>query len=125
MKANEGNFGEEVKKAIGIILSATHEVAVAAIAQAFNVSEAIQPTAERSRTSSKKAVSPRILPEETRKLSEKFYQAVCADPGQTMMVLAPRLETIRDKLVKPVAHLKREGKIKTTGERHLTRYFPL
>ena len=58
-------------------------------------------------------------------LSERLYQAVCARPGESMATLASALGAAARELHRPMAHLKRTGRVRSVGERHLTRYFPL
>jgi hypothetical protein len=69
--------------------------------------------------------APRRAPEELAALGERFYSAVCATPGETMTFLAAQLGTTPRRLQRPVAHLKRAGRVRSVGERSHTRYFPL
>lgn len=63
-------------------------------------------------------------PEELATLGEQLYAAVCANPGETMMVLASQLGTTSQQLEVPVARLKRTGRVRSVGRRSHTRYFP-
>lgn len=58
-------------------------------------------------------------------LSDRLLEVVRSDPGQPMAVLAPRIGVTASELQVPVARLKAAKKIKTVGQRHLTRYFPV
>jgi hypothetical protein len=58
-------------------------------------------------------------------LGERLYQEVCAKPGETMSVLAADLGSSWQELSRPMSHLKRDGRVRSVGQRHLTRYFPL
>ena len=58
-------------------------------------------------------------------IGERLYQAVCAKPGAPMTVLAVDVGATPRALNRPMMHLKRAGKIRSVGQRHLTRYFPL
>ena len=63
--------------------------------------------------------------EELDALAERLAAAVSAKPGTTMVVLASEVRaTVRD-LERPAKRLKKEGRIRTVGERNATRYFPL
>jgi hypothetical protein len=58
-------------------------------------------------------------------LSERFYEALCRSPGETMTVLAPIVGTTARDLNRPMLALKRAGRIRSVGTRHATRYFPM
>jgi hypothetical protein len=57
--------------------------------------------------------------------SERLYQAVCAKPGASKAVLAAEVGLLARELDRPMGHLKNTGKVRSVGQRHLTRYFPL
>jgi hypothetical protein len=58
-------------------------------------------------------------------LGERFYKAVCAKPGETMMVLAADVGASARELHRSVALLRGAGRVRAVGSRHLTRYFPM
>lgn len=57
-------------------------------------------------------------------LGERLYEAVRAQPGETMAVLAPELGCSPRELHRPMAALKRAGRVRSVGQRHQTRYYP-
>ena len=67
----------------------------------------------------------RRTPKEIAALGDRFYQAVCNQPGQTMAVLAVHLDTSARELHRPVSQLKQDGRVRSVGERNHTRYFPM
>jgi hypothetical protein len=67
----------------------------------------------------------RRTPDEISKLGERLYQAVCAHPGSTMATLAPIVGAASPDLSRPVEFLKRAGRVRSAGQRHMTRYFPM
>ncbi len=67
----------------------------------------------------------RRTPAEMAALSERIYQAVCAKPGESKAVLAAAVGVTARELDRPMSQLKDAGKVRTAGQRHLTRYFPL
>ncbi len=69
--------------------------------------------------------APRRSPEELQALDERFLSAVDAAPGETMATLAAKLGLRAKDLERPVLRLKREGRVKTVGERNRTRYYAL
>jgi len=57
-------------------------------------------------------------------LGERLHEAVCAHPGETMSVLAPEVGKTARELQRPMMALKRAGRVRSVGQRHLTRYYP-
>jgi hypothetical protein len=57
-------------------------------------------------------------------LAERLYEAVCAQPGETMSVLGPGLGKPSRDLHRPMMALKRAGRVRSVGKLHQTRYFP-
>lgn len=64
-------------------------------------------------------------PAEIAAMSERLHQAVCAKPGESKAVLAAEVGVSARELDRPMSHLKNAGKVRTAGQRHLARYFPL
>ncbi len=62
---------------------------------------------------------------EMSRLSERLLDAVRAHPGETMTVIAVHLGESARALHRPMFHLKRLGRVRSAGQRHLTRYFPM
>jgi hypothetical protein len=56
---------------------------------------------------------------------EALYAAVCAQPGETMAVLAPQLGESPKQLHRPMSRLRRDGRVRSVGARSWTRYFPM
>jgi hypothetical protein len=67
----------------------------------------------------------RRAPTEMAAVSEKLYKAVCARPGETMAVLAMEIDASPRGLQRPMMHLKNDGRVRSVGQRNMTRYFPM
>lgn len=63
--------------------------------------------------------------EELGELSEKLYDLVCARPGEAMTIFAEQIGLPLISLHRPMSKLKAEGRVRSVGERNLTRYFPV
>jgi len=99
--------------------AAAVEAVERALARADSASARARPRAKSTTTQAK-----RRAPAEVAALGERFYAAVCATPGETMNVLAPRLGVRAANLQVPVARLKRDELVRSVGQKHRTRYFP-
>jgi hypothetical protein len=69
--------------------------------------------------------SRRRGPEEMAALSERLYASICAQPGAAMSALASHLGVASSALNVPATRLRRAGRVRSVGQRHGTRYFPM
>lgn len=70
------------------------------------------------------AVGARRSSEELVELRERLYEQICARPGESMTVFAEDLCMPARDLQRPMSKLKAEGRVRSVGERNMTRYFP-
>lgn len=103
-------------------LEACRSAAVAAVERA--VAHSNEPARRRPRAKPAGNQSKRRSQAELAALSERFLAAVCATPGETMLVLAPKVGAKAVDLQVPVARLKRDKRVRSAGNKHCTRYFP-
>jgi len=83
-------------------------------------------TARTGRTqSSRRPPAHRRTPTEIAALGEKLYNAICAHPGETMAALGPHVGARPRELHRPMTVLRRAGRIRSAGQRHQARYFPM
>jgi hypothetical protein len=57
-------------------------------------------------------------------IGEGLYRMVCAHPGEGIVALASELGVSARELHRPMALLRQAGRVRSVGQRHLTRYFP-
>ena len=69
-------------------------------------------------------VAARRSSEELSEIRERLYERVCASPGESMAAFAEELGMPARDLHRPMSKLKAEGRIRSVGERNMTRYFP-
>lgn len=81
--------------------------------------------ARSTRSARQKPAARRRTPEEIEALAERFYAAVEAAPGETMLALSATLGLSSKELEHPVTHLRKAKRIRSVGERSRTRYFPM
>lgn len=120
-RASIEELESQIEQLVATHLACVRASAAAAVARAFGA-QTPDPKPTRRRRSSPNG---RRTPEQIEALGERIYEAVCADAGQTMSVLAPRLEASPSELKRPMTRLKRAGRIRSVGQRHQTRYFPM
>jgi acyl-CoA reductase-like NAD-dependent aldehyde dehydrogenase len=101
-------------------LAAQRKAAAAAVERAFSAAAA--PSRPRS---SGRGGWRRRPPTEMAALAERLYEAVRAKPGETMTVIAAHVGQTPLALSRPMALLKKSGRVRSAGQRHLTRYFPM
>ena len=81
------------------------------------------PSRHRKRTVGKTQL-PRRSHAEMVELGERLFEAICTMPGQPKAALAGKLEVSTSELNRPMEQLRSSGRVRTVGQRHLTRYFP-
>lgn len=59
------------------------------------------------------------------RLSERLYEAICGNPGALMGALSAQLGASPRDLNRPAVLLRRAGRVRSVGQRQLTRYFPI
>jgi hypothetical protein len=116
------DLGEQIEQLVEEHIAASRRTAQEALERAFGRASArtAPPTTQRLRAKGKKRPSSDIAT-----LGERFYRAVSARPGESMMVLAVELGASARELHRSVSLLKRAGRVRAVGSRALTRYFPM
>lgn len=95
-----------------------------AISRAFGAAIADKPQITKHSPKLRCKQGKHRTPDEIVILAEKFLKRVSDKPGDTMTIIAAEMGIPTKELHQPMSKLKAAGKIRSTGERHLTRYFP-
>jgi hypothetical protein len=77
-----------------------------------------------ARTPIPKRATKRRTAAELDKACEQLCALVQARPGESIVRLAEEVGEPTGALQRPMAKLRAEGRVRSVGERHLTRYFP-
>ncbi len=117
-------LGERIEQLVQQHIEASRRAAQQALERAF-ASAAAGPAKKRLRPQVRSTGDKRRTPDEIAALGERFYQAMCAKPGETMTVLAADLGASAGELNRPMTLLKQAGRVRTAGARNHTRYFPM
>ena len=112
----------EIEKLVRAHLAAQRAAATAAVERAF---AATMPSRDRSSTSPQRTWGRRRPPAEVAGLAARLFDAVRANPGETMTVIAAHVGETARALNRPMHHLKRAGRVRSAGQRSLARYFPM
>jgi len=91
-----------------------------------------KPVARRRRSSSgARTTSATSRPTTARRTTTKLEEVcdalcerVCAQPGASMVELAEQMDADARSLRGPMAKLRAAGRVRSVGQRHLTRYYP-
>ena len=123
--ANIHDLGKRIEQLVEEHIAASRSVAQEAVVRAFGSAPRPAPSAKSPRRCVAGRTFQRRPPEEVAALGERLYQAVCANPGVGMVVLAEEVGASVRELHRPMTLLKRAGRVRSVGARHLTRYFPM
>jgi hypothetical protein len=116
-------LAQQIEQLVENFIAGGRMAATTAIERAFATAKA-EPR-KRSARRARRKLAPRRTPTEMLALSDRLYEAVCAKPGETMMVLAPIVGVAARSLQVPATRLKRAGRIRMVGDRQFARYFPM
>lgn len=111
----------EIERVVREYLAAQRRAATAAVERAFASTATPRKGAPAARTPSGR----RRAATEVSALAERLYAAVRANPGETMSVIAAEVGEKASALHRPMVHLKRAGRVRSAGQRTMTRYFPM
>jgi hypothetical protein len=117
-------LADRIERLVQEHIAATRKSAQEAVERAFASAAGARPVSAPRQAAREVGRGKRRAPAEVTALGERIYQAVCAKPGETMTVLAAELGVKARELHRPMALLKRSGRVRSAGARHLTRYFP-
>jgi len=124
MTRSTEQLGIQIERLVEEHVAASHRAAAAAVERAF-ASER-RGRSKRSHDATKgSTANRRRSPAEIVTLGERLYKAVCANPGEGMKVLAAEVGESARELHRPMALLKRAGRVRSAGQRQFTRYFPI
>lgn len=116
------NLSEGIERLVREHVAAIHASARAAIERAFTSTVASGTKARAQRA--KRATGQKRAAADIAALGERFYVAVSAKPGETMVVLAREVGVSARELHRSVTLLRRAGRVRAVGHRRFTRYFP-
>jgi hypothetical protein len=122
MRNTTQSLSEQIEQLVREHIEESRRAAAAAVERAF----ASSTTGQRSQPAQPKtrATGRRRATTEVAAIGERLYEAVCAQPGETMAVLGPELGKTPRELHRPMMMLKRTGRVRSVGQRQQTRYFP-
>jgi hypothetical protein len=122
-------LAQNLEQLVAAFVRSSQELVLAAVAQAMETRPAstAPSTAKASkRASSSKRAKPsqRRTPAEVAELGDRFYEVLCAHPGEAMVILAAQVGATPRELHRSVMLLKRAGRVRSVGQRGAARYFP-
>lgn len=117
-------LGNEIERLVEKYIASVRGAAESAVQRAFARSSPSRARTVRRRPGPAKGGKRRSV-DEIAALGERFYEAVVARPGETMSVLSVEVGVMPRELSHSVTKLKSAGRIRSAGQKHMTRYFPM
>jgi len=117
MKSIQARIDERVDAFVGELQGLVFEAATAALGRAG--------PRKGGRKKRQQPACGKRPPTEILALMERLYEEICASPGESMGVLSGKLEQGAGALSFPVRRLVDAGRVKKTGSRQHTRYYPV
>jgi hypothetical protein len=123
MTKNIDELENQIETLVREHIGACHQVAATAVDRAFG--RGSRRTKSRRGAPTRSVASGRRTADEIAELGERLYEVVRANPGESMTVLVAEVGSSARELQRPMMLLKRAGRVRSVGRRHLTRYFPM
>jgi hypothetical protein len=114
------SLAEQIEKLVRDHLAQVQVEVEQAMCRAF----AKTATTEPKMRAAKRAPSKRRDPKEVTALAERLHARIVAQPGESMTVHARHLKVGVRELHRPMTLLRQAGRLRTTGARNSTRYYP-
>jgi ribosomal protein L16/L10AE len=120
---NIEELSRKVEQVVQEHLEASRAAVTAAVQRAFGMHISAAPARARRKSRAAKSAARRTQ-QQVAEVGERLCQAVRTHPGRGMNELAAELELSPRELLRPMALLRRAGRVRSAGERNQTRYFP-
>jgi len=120
---SSGELAQEIEALVRRHVEAVRQEAQAAILRAFG-SQAVVAASRPASQRRHRTAGDRRSAKQVAELGQRLYEAMRKQPGESMAVLATEVGASVRELHLPMTVLKREGKIRSVGERQHTRYYP-
>lgn len=121
----EQKIQDAVERVMREHLAACERVVAGAVREGLRRASQPSTRQRRAKVSKRRAPAQRRSREQIAKLEKQLYEAICAQPGETMVVLAQAVGARPRELNRPATLLRRQGRIRSAGQRQYTRYFPM
>lgn len=115
----------KIEALVRVHIAAQHAAATAAVERAFAAASASSWTLPKRGTRSPPKGFRKRPPDEMAAICEKLLASVHACPGETMTAIAEELGLPVAALKRPMLVLRNAGRVRSAGQRNLTRYFPM
>ena len=120
-------LASQIQLLVRAYLAEAEQAAEEALAHAFlrpTPSSCRPPQAVDMRGSKRRQQGPRRSAEALAELANQLAAAIASKPGESMKVFTQEFGVGVRELHRPMTLLKDQGRIRSVGQRHLTRYFP-
>jgi hypothetical protein len=117
-------LADRIERLVQEHIAASRKSAEEAVERAFASAAGARRVGAARQVANRSGGGKRRAAAEVAEVGERLYRAVCAKPGAGMTVLAAALGATARELHRPMTLLKRAGRVRSAGVRHLTRYFP-
>lgn len=120
-------LAEAIENLVAAYVDEARQTVQVALGQSFARHTAPAGPTVKKRPSGRVATRPttaRRSADELAAVRERLYELVCADPGESMSMFSDQMGISVKDLHRPMSKLKAEGRVRSVGERNLTRYFP-
>lgn len=121
-------LGDAIESLVASYIESVRDAAEQAVARGLVSREASKrrpsPATHTTSATSRSTTPPRRTATELEDVCDALSERVRAQPGASMVELAEQMGADAGSLGRPMAKLRAAGRVRTVGQRHLTRYYP-
>ena len=119
-------LADAIESLVAAYVDEVRRAAREAIDRSLSMPAAMPKSRRSARTRSDRGGSSgkRRSAEELAEICEALHGLVCARPGEGLSAFADEMGLPLRALQRPMSKLKRDGRVRSVGERNMTRYFP-
>ena len=122
---NPEELTQQIERLVEQYLAQSRNAAREAIERAFGAPARVRKTTRGTASPSpRRSGGRRRSAEEIGQVAAELYERVRAQPGESMVTFAAELEMSVRSLQQPMMLLKKEGRVRSVGQKNRTRYFP-
>jgi hypothetical protein len=120
-------LSEAIESLVASYMESVREAAKQAVARALVIRGASRrrsSPATRTTSATSQSTPARRTSTELEQVCDALCERVRAQPGASMVELAEQMGADAGRLRRPMTKLRAAGRVRSVGERHLTRYYP-
>lgn len=117
-------LADAIESLVASYMDSVRDAAQQAVVRATTRAVAPRRRSARTTSATPRSATARRTPTELKEVCDALCERVRAQPGASMVELAEQMGADTQSLRLPMEKLRAAGRVRSVGQRHLTRYYP-